>query len=158
MHGEAKHQNWNRVEEHDLRKQPGHYDVLQRHKADKDFSSNENTPLTGDDPPCTVLSVLDTAEPITAIFMGFQSALDESRQVREFEGSLKAELVIVEDDEDYDDSNMKEKKSHGHIPKPSASNGAAAQVQGLGDGHRESAVGPGVRKIWKKQQPCCSVC
>ncbi|XP_014186436.2 palmdelphin [Haplochromis burtoni] len=260
MHGEAKHQNWNRVEEHDLRKQPGHYDVLQRHKADKDFSSNENSqrnphsehhycnllycnqdqdsclikrsasrqpsgmtrsssritepsrccvplrthdqeilthtrfsytpcyipaidyiseeehyrpslyqsnrqtgnrhraPLTGDDPPCTVLSVLDTAEPITAIFMGFQSALDESRQVREFEGSLKAELVIVEDDEDYDDSNMKEKKSHGHIPKPSASNGAAAQVQGLGDGHRESAVGPGVRKIWKKQQPCCSVC
>lgn len=296
MHGQAKHQNWNRVEEHDLRKQPGHYDVLQRHKADKDFSSNENSqrnphsehhycnqdscliknegssqqsnltescvtrldhygnqrdchcssypvtnchrlqgggsasrqpsgmtrsssritepsrccvplrthdqeilthtrfsytpcyipaidytseeehyrpslyqsnrqtgnrhsaPLTGDDPPCTVLSVLDTAEPITAIFMGFQSALDESRQVREFEGSLKAELVIVEDNEDYDDSNMKEKKSHGHIPKPSASNGAAAHVQGLGDRHRESAVGPGVRKIRKKQQPCCSVC
>ncbi|XP_005753855.1 palmdelphin-like isoform X3 [Pundamilia nyererei] len=295
MHGQAKHQNWNRVEEHDLRKQPGHYDVLQRHKADKDSSSNENSqrnphsehhycnqdscliknegrsqqsnltescvtrldhygnqrdchcssypvtnchrlqeggsasrqpsgmtrsssritepsrccvplrthdqeilthtrfsytpcyipaidyiseeehyrpslyqsnrqtgnrhraPLTGDDPPCTVLSVLDTAEPITAIFMGFQSALDESRQVREFEGSLKAELVIVEDDEDYDDSNMKEKKSHGHIPKPSASNGAAAHVQGLGDGHRESAVGPGVRKI-RKKQPCCSVC
>lgn len=270
MHCQAKHQNWNRVEEHDLGKQPGHYDVLQRHKADKDsnenrkphsehhccdqdsrliknegrsqqsnrtgscvtldhygnqrdchrssypvrnchrlqeggsarhqpggmtrsssritepsrrcvalrthdqemlthtrfsytpcyipaidyiseeehhpslYQSNRQTgsraPLTGD----------DTAEPITAIFMGFQSALDESRQ--EFEGSLKAELVIVEDDEDYDDSNMKEKKSH--VPKPSASNGAAAHVQG--DGQR--AVGPGVRKIRKKQQPCCSVC
>ncbi|CAI5692249.1 unnamed protein product [Oreochromis niloticus] len=113
-------------------------------------------PLTGDDPPYTILSILDTAEPITAIFMGFQSALDESRQAREFEGSLKAELVFVEDDEDYDDSNMK--KSHGHIPKPSPSNGAAAHMQGLGDGHRERAVGPGIRKIWKKQQPCCSVC
>ncbi|XP_063318703.1 palmdelphin-like isoform X2 [Pelmatolapia mariae] len=317
MHCQAKHQNCcqnprtreeqcfshyqddrNRVEEHDLGKQPGRYDVLQRHKADKDFSCNENSqrkphsehhycnqdscfiknegrsqqsnltescvmrldhygnqrdchcssypvtnchrlqeggsashqpsgitrsssritepsrccvplrthdqetlthtrfsytpcyipaidyiseeehyrpslyqsnrqtgnrhrapfPLTGDDPPCPVLSVLDTAEPITAIFVGFQSALDESRQAREFEGSLKAELVIVEDDEDYDDSNMKEKKSHGHIPKPSASNGAAAHVQGLGDGHRERAVGPGIRKIQKKQQACCSVC
>uniref|UniRef100_A0A669BIB5 Uncharacterized protein n=1 Tax=Oreochromis niloticus TaxID=8128 RepID=A0A669BIB5_ORENI len=88
-------------------------------------------PLTGDDPPYTILSILDTAEPITAIFMGFQSALDES-------------------------CNMK--KSHGHIPKPSPSNGAAAHMQGLGDGHRERAVGPGIRKIWKKQQPCCSVC
>uniref|UniRef100_A0A3Q4HEZ5 Palmdelphin n=1 Tax=Neolamprologus brichardi TaxID=32507 RepID=A0A3Q4HEZ5_NEOBR len=212
MHCQAKHQNWNRVE-HDLGKQPGHYDVLQRHKADKDSNEHRNprsehhccdqdsrliknegrsqqtnrtgscgsarhqpgsmtrsssritepsrrcvalrthdqemlthtrfsytpcyipavdyiseeehypslhqsnrqtgsrAPLTGDDP----------AEPITAIFMGFQSALDESRQ--EFEGSLKAELVIVEDDEDYDDSNMKEKKSH--VPKPNVKSSPA---------------------------------
>uniref|UniRef100_A0A3B4TFK2 Palmdelphin n=1 Tax=Seriola dumerili TaxID=41447 RepID=A0A3B4TFK2_SERDU len=82
------------------------------------------SPIYGDDTPYTILNAMETTEPITAIFMGFQTAQDDSGRVQEFEGSLKAELVILEDSEENDE----EKKSHtqpgvNSFSKESAANG-----------------------------------
>lgn len=113
------------------------------------------SPLYGDDTPYTILTALETTEPITAIFMGFQTAQDDSGQVQEFEGSLKAELVIIEDhEENCEDSSMQEKKSHAHIP---TGTGSVGLQKGLGDRRTDRCVGPGIRKIQKKHKACCNV-
>ncbi|XP_008297530.1 palmdelphin isoform X2 [Stegastes partitus] len=105
------------------------------------------SPLYGDDTPYTILNALDTTEPITAIFMGFQTAQDDSGQVQEFEGSLKAELVIIEDTEDNcDNSSMKQKKSHVQGPMGASTNGNVGLLEGVGDRRTEKRVGPGVEE------------
>ncbi|XP_037642424.1 palmdelphin [Sebastes umbrosus] len=122
------------------------------------------SPLYEHDTPYTILNALDTTEPITAIFMGFQTAQDDSRQGKEFEGSLKAELVIIQDDEDNgDDCSMREKKRHVQLggnsyPAGSSANGNVGRIEGVGDRRMERRVGPGIRKIPKKHKPCCTVC
>ncbi|CAJ1071409.1 palmdelphin isoform X1 [Xyrichtys novacula] len=55
------------------------------------------SPLYADNAPHTILNTVDTTEPITAIFMGFQTAQDDIGPGQEFEGSLKVELVIIKD-------------------------------------------------------------
>nr|XP_046265350.1 palmdelphin isoform X2 [Scatophagus argus] len=101
------------------------------------------SPIYGDDTPYTILNTMETTEPITAIFMGFQTAQDDSGQTQEFEGSLKAELVIIEDNDDNgDDSNMKQKKDLDHLGGSCSANGKMAvgdiqmerQVQRRGEG------------------------
>uniref|UniRef100_A0A3Q1BU14 Palmdelphin n=1 Tax=Amphiprion ocellaris TaxID=80972 RepID=A0A3Q1BU14_AMPOC len=111
------------------------------------------SPLYGDDTPYTILTALDTTEPITAIFMGFQTTQDDSG-VQEFDGALKAELVIIEDTEDNPDDLMKEKKNHIQGRAGSSTNGL---LEG-GGGQTEKRVGPGIRKMQRKQKACCSVC
>ncbi|XP_023253990.1 palmdelphin-like isoform X1 [Seriola lalandi dorsalis] len=96
------------------------------------------SPIYGDDTSYTILNAMDTTEPITAIFMGFQTAQDDSGRVQEFEGSLKAELVILEDSEENDE----EKKSHAQpgvnsFSKESAANGGLGPVEALGDRRTE---------------------
>uniref|UniRef100_A0A3B4XMV7 Palmdelphin n=1 Tax=Seriola lalandi dorsalis TaxID=1841481 RepID=A0A3B4XMV7_SERLL len=117
------------------------------------------SPIYGDDTSYTILNAMDTTEPITAIFMGFQTAQDDSGRVQEFEGSLKAELVILEDSEENDE----EKKSHAQpgvnsFSKESAANGGLGPVEALGDRRTERQVRPGIKRIQKKHKPCCTVC
>ncbi|XP_022059975.2 palmdelphin isoform X2 [Acanthochromis polyacanthus] len=95
------------------------------------------SPLYGDDTPYTILTALDTTEPITAIFMGFQTAQDDSG-VQEFDGSLKAELVIIEDTEDHHEDLRKEKKNHVQGPGSSTNR----LLEG-GGGRTEKRVGAG---------------
>lgn len=122
------------------------------------------SPLYGDDTPYTILNAMETTEPVTAIFMGFQMAQDDSGQVPEFDSSLKAELVIIEDNEDNsDDKSAKEKKSHVQLgdnscPTGCSANGDKGNVEGVGDRCMERRVGPGIRKIRKKHKSCCTVC
>ncbi|XP_068594325.1 palmdelphin [Cebidichthys violaceus] len=117
------------------------------------------SPLYGDDIPYTILNAMETTEPITAIFMGFQTAQDDSGRAQEFEGSLKAELVIIEDNEDCsDDRSMREKKRHDGYPTGSSANGNGGRVEGVEDRWTETRMGPGIRKIQKKHKPCCTVC
>uniref|UniRef100_A0A8P4G2K8 Palmdelphin n=1 Tax=Dicentrarchus labrax TaxID=13489 RepID=A0A8P4G2K8_DICLA len=122
------------------------------------------SPIYGDDSPYTILNAIETTEPITAIFMGFQTAQDDSRPGQEFEGSLKAELVIIEDNEVNGNNNsMKEKKSHTQLrvngyPTQCSANGNIGRVEGDGDRRIERPVGPGIRKIQKKHKACCTVC
>ncbi|XP_038573113.1 uncharacterized protein palmda [Micropterus salmoides] len=116
-----------------------------------------SSPLYADDTPYSVLKAMETTEPITAIFMGFQTAQDDSGQGQEFEASMKAELVIIEDHEDGD--GMKGKTRHARLggnsyPTGSSANGDVGRVEGVGD----IRVGPGIRKIQKKHKPCCTVC
>lgn len=115
------------------------------------------SPLYRDDTPYTILNTLDTTEPVTAIFMGFQTAQDDSGQIPEIEGSLKAELVIIEDpEENCEDSSMKE-KSIGQVPTGSLTNGKVAHGEGVGERRTERWVGTGNRKMQKKHKACCSV-
>lgn len=122
------------------------------------------SPLFRDDTPYTIFNAMDATEPITAIFMGFQTAQDDSGQGQEFEGSLQAELVIIEDNEDNsEDGRMKERKRHVQLGgntylTRSSANGNAGHVEGVGDRRAERRVGPGIRKIQKKHKPCCTVC
>lgn len=130
--------------------------------SDPTHSDRVPSPLYGDDTPFTILNAMDTTEPITAIFMGFQTAQDDSGQGQGFEGSLKAELVIIEDNEDNSDKkSMKEKKSQlegtGYLTGGSA-HGNIECVTGVGDKRTERRVGPGIRKIQKKHKACCAVC
>lgn len=93
------------------------------------------SPLFGD-----VLHTFDTAEPITAIFMGFQAAHDDSGWSHEPAGSMTAELVVIEDDEpDGEDGGVMERRGH-----------ERRGVEGFGG--RQRQVGVDVRK-----KPCCSV-
>ncbi|KAK9539593.1 hypothetical protein VZT92_004690 [Zoarces viviparus] len=117
------------------------------------------SPLYRDDIPYTILHAVETTEPITAIFMGFQTAQDDSGRCQEFEGSLKAELVIIEDNEDCsDDHRMKEKKRHDGYPTGSSANGHVGRVEGVEDRWTETRMRPGIKKIQKKHKPCCTVC
>ncbi|KAM9349993.1 palmdelphin-like [Symphorus nematophorus] len=121
------------------------------------------SPLYGDDTPYTILNAMETTEPITAIFMGFQTAQDDSGHDQEFDGSLKAELVIIEDNEDNsDDKSMKEKKNHAQLggysyPTGGSANGNMGRMEGVGDRRTERRAGPGIRKIQKKHKACCTV-
>ncbi|KAM3605313.1 uncharacterized protein V6R79_023735 [Siganus canaliculatus] len=130
--------------------------------GDSAHSDRVPSPLYGDDTPFTILSAMDTTEPITAVFMGFQTAQDDSAGAPEFDGSLTAELVVIGDGDDVTDdvSVVKEKmkKSHAQLgtngrPTGSWTNGSSGPA-GAGD----RRVGPGIRKIQKKHKACCAVC
>ncbi|XP_060939671.1 palmdelphin [Limanda limanda] len=122
------------------------------------------SPLYRDDTPYTILNAMEPTEPITAIFMGFQTAQDDSGQGQEFDGSLKAELVIIEDNEDDGkDSNVKERKSHAqpgvsNYSTGSAANGSVGSEEGFGGRRTERRVEPGIKRIPKKHKTCCTVC
>ncbi|XP_047444513.1 palmdelphin isoform X2 [Mugil cephalus] len=96
------------------------------------------SPLYGDDTPYTILNSLDNTEPITAIFMGFQTAQDDSGQMQELEGSLKAELVIIEDPEDHCEDSSTKEKSHSSL-----TNGNVGHKEGVGDRRPEKWIGTG---------------
>lgn len=110
------------------------------------------SPLFGDDAPYTILNSVNTTEPITAIFMGFQTAQDDSGQVQEdFQGALKAELVVIDDHRDHHE----DKKTQA-CPAGGAANGDVGQAAGgrRTDGGTTSAI----RKMKSKHKACCAVC
>ncbi|KAM8851098.1 palmdelphin-like [Spinachia spinachia] len=118
------------------------------------------SPIYGDNIPYTILDGMESTEPITAIFMGFQTAQDDSCLGREFEGSLKAELVVIDDNADCsDDHGVKEKKRHVQLGDSGYPTGGSSNGNGEhGDRWTETRVGPGVRKLPNKHRPCCTVC
>uniref|UniRef100_A0A8C9ZXE9 Palmdelphin n=1 Tax=Sander lucioperca TaxID=283035 RepID=A0A8C9ZXE9_SANLU len=154
VHRQAKHRNPGGREEH----------LYCYHSHDALCSSRVPSPLYADDPPYTIINAMETTEPITAIFMGFQTAQDDSMPAKECEDSLKAELVIIEDAEDSeDDHSMKEKKLYVQpgdksYSRGSSANGNVGRMEGVGDRWTERRVGPGIRKIQKKHKACCTVC
>lgn len=94
--------------------------------------------------------------------MGFQAAQDDSGQGGEFGGSLKAELVIIEDEKQNGQDNNVNKKSHAPTGVKSYLTGSAAAgkqrcVQGLGDRRTETQTAAGIRKT-NKYKACCTVC
>lgn len=100
------------------------------------------SPLFGDDVPYTILNAVNTTEPITAIFMGFQTAQDDSGQVQEdFQGSLRAELVVIGEDDKKGQS------------CPNGDVGPAA-----GDRRTWKGMPSGIRKMKSKHKACCAVC
>ncbi|CAJ1087200.1 palmdelphin-like [Xyrichtys novacula] len=118
------------------------------------LSDRVPSPLYADNAPYTILNTVDTTEPITAIFMGFQTAQDDIGPGQEFEGSLKAELVIIEDsDEDRGEDCRNRKEKH----SGSVSHHAGSSTNG-NMGPMQKPMEPGIRKIQKKHRHCCTVC
>ncbi|KAM4640590.1 palmdelphin [Discoglossus pictus] len=63
--------------------------------------------------PCFV----DDSEPVTMIFMGYQHADDtDAKPLSDYEGVIRAELVVIDDDED--DVHMEENHQKGHTFTP----------------------------------------
>ncbi|XP_075993293.1 uncharacterized protein LOC142988139 [Genypterus blacodes] len=109
------------------------------------------SPICCDDTPFTILNTMETNEPITAVFMGFQTTQDVSGRGQEYEGSLKAELIIIDDDDD--DNRVNERNTqlggdHGHP----AENVAKGNVDAVKDGQ----VGPEISK--NTPNLCCTIC
>lgn len=128
---------------------------------DSAHSDRVPSPLYTGDTPYTILNTMETTEPITAIFMGFQTAQDVSGQDREFEGSIKAELVIIEDN--AANNVMRQKKNQAMLggnsyPTGSSANGIKGFMKGIGDNRMERQVGPDIREIPKNHKLCCTVC
>ncbi|XP_029687327.1 palmdelphin isoform X1 [Takifugu rubripes] len=98
-------------------------------------SKRAPSPLYADDTPYTILNNVDTTEPITAIFMGFQLTQDDSEQMPECEASLKAELIIIDDSDDE----TKETKTDPGSNSCQAGSPAVGNV-GVGDRWMEKQV------------------
>uniref|UniRef100_A0A8C7WEJ6 Palmdelphin n=1 Tax=Oncorhynchus mykiss TaxID=8022 RepID=A0A8C7WEJ6_ONCMY len=63
------------------------------------------SPIYQEDLHFSILNAIDTSEPITAIFMGYQTAKDDSGRGLGYEGSIRAELVVIGDEDGVDESN-----------------------------------------------------
>uniref|UniRef100_A0A6Q2XMX8 Palmdelphin n=1 Tax=Esox lucius TaxID=8010 RepID=A0A6Q2XMX8_ESOLU len=53
----------------------------------------------------SVLNAMDMSDPVTAIFMGYQTTKDDSGCGVGYEGSIRAELVVIRDEDGVDESN-----------------------------------------------------
>lgn len=111
-------------------------------------SERAPSPLYEADSPFTILSATETTEPITAVFLGFQTTQDESGCGQEYEGSLKAELVIIED------ANVASSTVEEKVGYPA---GVLANHM-LGRKDKGRATGSGSRKIRRQYQACCTIC
>ncbi|XP_070292789.1 palmdelphin-like isoform X1 [Salvelinus sp. IW2-2015] len=63
------------------------------------------SPIYQGDSHFSILNTMDTSEPVTAIFMGYQTAEDDSGRGLGYEGSIRAELVVIGDEDGVDESN-----------------------------------------------------
>lgn len=106
------------------------------------------SPLYEDDAPYRILNTQpansDASEPITAIFMGYQTAEDDSGRGLGYEGSIKAELVVIDDeygDGAGDPGPPEGNRSHGYVP---GRNGAELEAGCNGDNARR------LRRPWRQ--------
>lgn len=113
------------------------------------------SPLYAEDTPYAILNSVDTTEPITAIFMGFQLTQDDSGQTPECEASLEAELIIIDDDSEDE---TKETKGQPGTNGYQAGCSATGDAVGSGDRRVEKQVTTGIRKMKKNHKACCAVC
>ncbi|XP_041751809.2 palmdelphin isoform X1 [Coregonus clupeaformis] len=68
-------------------------------------AKKETSPIYQEDSHFSVLNAIDTSEPVSAIFMGYQTAEDDSGRGLGYEGSIRAELVVIGDEDGVDESN-----------------------------------------------------
>ena len=112
-------------------------------------SQRAPSPLYEADAPFTILSAMETSEPFTAVFLGFQTTQDESGRGQEYEGSLEAELVMIDDANDA-----------------SGASGASGAVEGGGGYPAGIASNQALRPDDKRRtsgsrkqnKACCTVC
>lgn len=106
---------------------------------DPDSCERRPSPIYGDDSPYTILNTMDSGEPITAIFMGFQRVQDDSGLGQEFDETLKPELVFIEDDPENGENNSTEEKKTEPI-----------DVEEFGERQRETVMEPDTKNIQGK--------
>lgn len=75
----------------------GPYQKRETRRLDHDIRNNSSCSAYTEDSKISILNAMPSDEPVTMIFMGYQNADDDSQS---FEGSVRAELVIIGDGED----------------------------------------------------------
>lgn len=79
-----------------------------------------------EDPKLSVLHTLPSDEPVTMIFMGYQKAEEDAQS---YEGSVQAELVIIEDaEEEASTSAIVSQKTPDHSPQDRNANKASTHL------------------------------
>ncbi|KAM6948262.1 palmdelphin [Aplochiton taeniatus] len=117
------------------------------------------SPLYEDNAPYSIISAIETTEPITAVFLGFQTSQDDSVQQPVHQGSIRAELVVIGEEHDEDGVSLAqfEKDSYGFstvTPLKIMSLKGAEPGMTRGKTDRWTA---GSRKVQRNYKHCCSV-
>ncbi|KAI4809405.1 hypothetical protein KUCAC02_018288 [Chaenocephalus aceratus] len=95
--------------------------------------------------------------PSTAIHLhGLQDSAGRKRAGHKFESCPRAELVIIEDEDNSEDTCVEEKQRSSSTG--SSATGSVGHAEGVGHRRKERRGGPGIRKVQKKHKPCCTVC
>lgn len=119
---------------------------------DCDITNHSPCSAYSEDSKVSILNAMPSDEPVTMIFMGYQNAEDDSQS---YEGSVRAELVIIGDGEDDASRNID--------PHQSSSVNNAFSYSAGRKGKRDGAEDPsttGTRKIKKvkgRHKPCCAL-
>lgn len=119
---------------------------------DCDIRNHSPCSAYSEDSKVSMMNAMPSDEPVTMIFMGYQNAEDNSQS---YEGSVRAELVIIGDGEDDASRNI-------HPHQSSNVNNAFSYSAGR-KGKRDGAEDPsttGTRKIKKvkgRHKPCCAL-
>ncbi|CAL8369074.1 unnamed protein product [Boreogadus saida] len=133
-------------------------------------SKRAPSPLYEADTPFTILSAMETSEPITAVFLGFQTTQDERGCGQEYEGSLKAELVIIDDANSAYGANVaNDANGANYASGANGAKGASGVVEekvgypaGIAANHvlgqEDKGRTAGSSKVRKQNKACCTVC
>ncbi|XP_043075801.1 palmdelphin isoform X2 [Puntigrus tetrazona] len=112
-----------------------YYNQRENHKGmrllDCDIRNHSPCSAYSEDSKLSVLNAMPSDEPVTMIFMGYQNAEDDSQS---YEGSIRAELVIIGDGED------EASKSFNTQQNSSPSNACSAGRKGKRDGTEDPSA------------------
>uniref|UniRef100_A0A9J8A2Q6 Palmdelphin n=1 Tax=Cyprinus carpio carpio TaxID=630221 RepID=A0A9J8A2Q6_CYPCA len=131
-----------------------YYNRRENHRGmrhlDCDITKHSPCSAYSEDSKLSVLNAMPSDEPVTMIFMGYQNAEDDSQS---YDGSVRAELVIVGDGED------EASKSFNPHQNCNANNALpySAGRKGKRDGTEDpSATGtPKIKKVKRRHKHCC---
>lgn len=128
-----------------------YYNQRENHRGmDSDIRNHSPCLAYSENSKLSVLNAMPSDEPVTMIFMGYQNAEDDSQS---YEGSVRAELVIIGEGED------EASKSFNPQQNPNANNAFVCSVgrKGKRDGTEDpSATGtPKIKKVKRRHKPCC---
>ncbi len=128
-----------------------YYNQRENHRGmDSDIRNHSPCLAYSENSKLSVLNAMPSDEPVTMIFMGYQNAEDDSQN---YEGSVRAELVIIGEGED------EASKSSNPQQNPNANNAfvCSAGRKGKRDSTEDpSATGtPKIKKVKRRHKPCC---
>lgn len=124
-----------------------------RGTLNSDIKNHRPDSACSEDSKLSILNAVPTDEPITMIFMGYQNAEEDSQG---YEGSVRAELVIIEEGEEDTSRGFHTNQN------TNVNNACPYRAAGQGDGWKgdgaENASATGTRKFRKikgTQKHCC---
>ncbi|XP_073705992.1 palmdelphin isoform X1 [Garra rufa] len=130
-----------------------YYNQRENHRGmqllDSDIRNHSPCSTYSEDSKISILNAMPSDEPVTMIFMGYQNAEDDSQS---YEGSVRAELVVIGDGED------EASKSCNPHQNSNANNAVpySAGRKGKRDGTEDSSTtGTKIKKVKRKHKHCC---
>uniref|UniRef100_A0A9J7ZZ28 Palmdelphin n=1 Tax=Cyprinus carpio carpio TaxID=630221 RepID=A0A9J7ZZ28_CYPCA len=114
---------------------------------DCDIRNHSPCSAYSEDSKLSVLNAMPSDEPVTMIFMGYQNAEDDRQS---YEGSVRAELVVIGDGEDEASKSLNpHQNSNAFI--------CSAGRKGKRDGTEDPSTSgtPKIKKVKRRHKPCC---